>query len=270
MRGAGRYGPVAGHPAGRAAPGHHHLSPAPGGPARRRCCPQPSRRCFGTRGARCGWGPTATGVFRWAGGRFTQELKTPAINGGAATADSSVWIATSIGLSHRQHGDWTRYNEEGVANHEIPDNIVEKLLPDNAGNLWVVMSDAICVFETSGRRAEAETELPTVKFLGRPGNELFGVASLPGTGRLFATTDGLLLLPAEASSFTSFAPATDQIVPKRLLRPLPAAGKPTLLQVDDQQRLWLVSEAGVTVLTTKELRRLVQAAGTGPAVAARR
>lgn len=216
-------------------------------------------------------GANGYGVFRWAQGAFTQELNTPAINGGVALADSTVWIATSIGLSRKQGAAWTRYNEEGVANHEIPDNIVEKLLPDNAGNLWVVMSDAICVFEGGGQRAAAEAELPTVKFIGRPGNEVFGVASLPGTGRLFATAQGLLLLPNEpADHLASFAPATDKVEPKQLLVPLllpTGAGNPALLQVDAQQRLWLVSNQGITVLTAKELRRLRQtnAGSTGVA-----
>ena len=207
-------------------------------------------------------GANGTGVFRWANGRFAQELRPPAINGSVATADSSVWIATSIGLSHKQHAAWTRYNEEGVANHEIPDNIVEKLLPDNAGNLWVIMSDAICVFE-GGQRGGAEAELPTVKFLGRPGNEVFSVAYVAGAGRLFATAMGLLLLPNEpATRLASFAPATDKVEPKRLLVPLPqlpSAGNPVLLQLDKQQRLWLASTEGVTVLTTKEFCRFAQA-----------
>ena len=213
-------------------------------------------------------GANGQGVFRWAQGAFTQELRTPSINGGVATADGSVWIATSIGLSRKQGAEWTRYNEEGVANHEIPDNIVEKLLPDNAGNLWVIMSDAICVFEGGGQRAAAEEELPTVKFIGRPGNEVTGVAALPGTGRVFATTQGLLLLPNEPAGFASFAPATDKVEPKRLLMPVaPPAGttNPVLLEVDQQQRLWLVSTTGVTVLTAKEFQRLAQANTTAKA-----
>ena len=207
-------------------------------------------------------GANGQGVFRWANDAFTQELHTPAVNGGVATADGSVWIATSIGLSRKQGTEWTRYNEEGVTNHEIPDNIVEKLLPDNAGNLWVVMSDAICVFEGGGQRGAAEEELPTVKFLGRPGNEVFSVAALPGEGRLFATAMGLLLLPNEPASLASFAPSTDKVGPKRLLVPLPTlpgAGNPVLMEVDKQQRLWLVSTEGVTVLTAKEFRRFAQA-----------
>lgn len=217
-------------------------------------------------------GTNGQGVYRWANQAFTQELHTPAINGGVATADSSVWIATNIGLSRRQGAEWTRYNEEGVANHEIPDNIVEKLLPDNAGNLWVVMSDAICVFENGGQRGAAEEELPSVKFIGRPGNEVTGVASMAGAGRLFATAQGLLLLPNEPAGFASFAPATDKVEPKRLLLPvaLPAgAGNPVLLQVDKRQRLWLVSAEGVTVLTNAELRRLTATPATGKALASR-
>ncbi len=209
-------------------------------------------------------GANGYGVFRWANGAFVQELNTPAVNAGAATADSAVWVATSIGLSQQHGGEWTRYNEEGVANHEIPDNIVEKLLPDNAGNLWVVMSDAICVFEGGGQRAAAEAELPTVKFLGRPGNEVYSVAAVPGEGRLFATAMGLLLLPNEpASHLTSFAPAADKVEQKRLLVPLPAlpgAGNPLLIQIDKEQRMWLASEEGVTVLTAKEFHRFVRAA----------
>ena len=218
-------------------------------------------------------GANGAGVFRWAGRAFEQELHTPAINGGVATADSSVWIATSIGLSRKQGPEWARYNEEGVANHEIPDNIVEKLLPDNDGNLWVVMSDAICVFEKSGQRGAAEAELPTVKFIGRPGNEVFGVAHMPGAGRLFATAQGLLLLPdAAASPLPGFVAATDKIEPQRLLQPLPTlpgTGNPTLLAVDKQQRLWLAGPEGVVVLTAKEFARLVRAQTNTPAGVAR-
>ena len=145
-----------------------------------------------------------------------------------------------------------------------------QLLPDNAGNLWVVMSDAICVFENNGQRGAAEEELPTVKFIGRPGNEVFGVATVAGEGRLFATAQGLLLLPNEPTGFASFAPATDKVEPKRLLKPvvLPASmGNPILLEVDKQQRLWLVSDSGVTVLTAKDFHRLAQPGTTATAAA---
>lgn len=216
-------------------------------------------------------GANGLGVFRWAHGAFIQELNTPAINAGLATADSSVWIATNIGLSRKKGTEWTRYNEEGVANHEIPDNIVEKLLPDNAGNLWVVMSEGLCVLEGLGRHVAAEAELPSVKFLGRPGNEVYGVAYLRGAGRLFATAMGLLLLPTgPAKRFDDFAPAADQVEDKQLLVPLPAppggprpgavARRPYLVQVDAHERVWLVSAGDITVLTAKQLQVFIHSA----------
>lgn len=215
-------------------------------------------------------GADGYGAFRWAQGAFAPELSTPSINAGVATADSSVWIATGIGLSRKRGPEWSHYNEEGVGNREIPDNIVEKLLPDNAGNLWVVMSDAICVFEGGGPRGEAE--LPTVKFLGRPGNELYGVAYLRGEGRLFATALGLLLLPNEpATALPGFgAPATDKVEQKQLLRPVPAlpgAGNPVLLQIDDRQRVWLVSESEIIVLTAKEFHQIIRAGAAAQGLA---
>ncbi|MGI4762896.1 MAG: hypothetical protein ACRYF0_19450 [Janthinobacterium lividum] len=207
-------------------------------------------------------GVDGQGAFRQQpDGQLAQELRTPAVSAGAVTADSSVWLATNIGLSRKQGARWTRYNEEGVANFEIPDNIVNKLLLDNAGSLWVIMSDAIAVVDAAGRRAEGE--LPTVKFLGQPGNEVFGVVHLPGEGRLFATAQGLLLLPAEPAA--SFAPATgtDQVLPKQLLQPVAApAGRPVLAQLDARQRLWLVSDEAVSVLTPKQVRRLLHPAPT--------
>ncbi|MGI4886191.1 MAG: hypothetical protein ACRYFR_14645 [Janthinobacterium lividum] len=208
-------------------------------------------------------GADGYGAFRRApGGAFAAELRTPAVTAGAATADGSVWLGTNVGLSRQQGAEWTRYNEEGVANREIPDNLVEKLLPDNAGALWVVMSDAISVL-TPTAPAAGEAEVPTVKFLGRPGNEVFGVASVPGAGRVFATAMGLLLLPA-APVGPPAAPTTDKVEPQRLLVPLPAlpgatsAAPPVLVQVDAQQRVWLASADEVTVLTIKQFRKFAQ------------
>ncbi|AMJ65695.1 hypothetical protein [Hymenobacter sp. PAMC 26628] len=216
-------------------------------------------------------GADGYGAFRRApGGTFVAELNTPAITAGAATADGSVWLGTNVGLSRKQGPEWTRYNEEGVANREIPDNLVEKLLPDNTGALWVIMSDAISVLNPAPQAA-GEAEVPTVKFLGQPGNEVFGVASVPGAGRVFATAMGLLLLPAAAPGPLAAAPATDEVAPQRLLVPLPAlpgattSAPPVLVQVDAQQRVWLASADEVTVLTAKQFRKFAQRA---PAAAA--
>ncbi|MFD2784645.1 hypothetical protein [Hymenobacter rubripertinctus] len=205
------------------------------------------------------------GAYRQpAGGAWEAALSIPTVNAGLSTvADSAVWLATNIGLYRQQHGQWTRYNEEGVGNHDIPDNIVERLLPDNAGNLWVLMSEGISVFP--GADQEEGAELPTVRFIGRAGNAVYGVAQLPGQGHVFATGMGLLLLPSQsADALASLAtPATDRVESPQRLVPLRLArtpATPTLLQVDARRRIWLAGPEALTVWNGKQFRQAVRAA----------
>ena len=212
-------------------------------------------------------GAVGYGMFRLRGGRFEKVLSAPTVNAALATADSSVWIGSNLGLNRYRRGQWTRYNEEGVTNHEIPDNIVEKLLPDHAGNLWVLMSAGISVFPTAAAGAAPPAELPTATFIGQPGNEVFSIASLPGLGRVFATAMGPLLLPeTPAGQFASFEPsASDKVEPKRALRPLPLPGaRPQLIQPDQQGRVWVVSADGVRVWRGRAFRQLAQGAAPMP------
>ncbi|WP_324678226.1 hypothetical protein [Hymenobacter sp. GOD-10R] len=209
-------------------------------------------------------GAAGEGMFRYAQGDLQRELSIPSVNTGLTTADSSVWIGTNIGLYRWHRHQWTRYNEEGVANHEIPDNIVEKLLRDNGGTMWVLMSAGISVFSGDAQRTADTEHLLTVTFIGQPGNEVYSVAYLNGVGHVFATAMGLLLLPAESSSrLEKVESATDQIIPKQLLVPLslPAstAAKthgPRLTQVDEQQRVWMTQAGQVSVWTAKAFRRM--------------
>lgn len=103
-------------------------------------------------------------------------------------------------------------------------------------------------------------ELPTAAFLGSPSNELLAATYLPGAGRLFATSQGLLLLlTASAAEFASFepAPATDAIAPRALLRSvrLPSlADAPRLAQLDVCRRLWLADSQGLLLLTPRQWR----------------
>jgi hypothetical protein len=204
------------------------------------------------------------GVYQVAGNELVSTLRIPAITAGLATADSSVWIGTNLGLHRWQHGAWTRYNEEGVANHEIPDNLVEKLLLDNSGSLWVFMSDAITVFEHTAAHAPASAgHLPTVKYLGRPGNEVYSVAYLPGRGHVFATAMGLLLLPTQApGELAHFDSATDKVETPQVLVPLAVAGAavagPCLLHIDARQRIWVVQAGSVRVLRAQDLQTAAQ------------
>lgn len=216
-------------------------------------------------------GAAGYGTYRGRpGGAWEPVLRVPGISAGVCTPDSAVWLGSNLGLHRYHRGRWTRYNEEGVANFEIPDNLVERLLPDHAGTVWVVMSDAVCALPAGPRPAE----LPTATFLGSPGNELLAAAYLPGAGRLFATAQGLLLLPAaSAAEFASFEPPpnTDAIGPKALLRPLRLAGLTApahLVQLDSRQRLWLADSQGLLVLTPRQWRAAVRSRA-GEGVAAR-
>ena len=219
-------------------------------------------------GGRIWVGALGFGVFRQADATvnspFESVLSVPTVSAALATTDSSVWIGSSLGLNRFRRGAWTRYNEEGVAGLEIPDNLVDKLLPDNAGNFWVLMSAGISVFPGGGTAAPAApAELPTATFIGWPGNEVFSVASLPGLGRVFATAMGPLLLPENpAGPFASFEPAaSDKVEPKRALLPLrlPGENLPYLIQTDPQQRVWVVSAGEVRVWSAKAFRQLTQA-----------
>lgn len=199
-------------------------------------------------------GVAGYGVYQQTSGTWQAQLRIPTLNAGLATVDSAVWIATNIGLYQWQHQQWTRYNEEGVANHEIPDNIVEKLLPDGSGNMWVLMSEGISLFAKPS--ATGEAPLSTVKYLGRPGNEVYSVAYLPDQGYLFATTLGLLLLPAEASSqgHPAAPAAADQVQNLSALVPVALPGAttvPNLLHVDARHRVWVMQPGQVSVWRPK-------------------
>lgn len=201
-------------------------------------------------------GATGQGVYQLVGGELQSQLQIPAVNAGLATADSSVWIATNIGLYRWQHHAWTRYNEEGVANHEIPDNIVENLLLDASGSLWVLMSAGISVFEPAAQSGAGEEHVPTITYLGRPGNAVYSVAAVPAQGHLFATAMGLLLLPTQPRGELAHVEAnTDRVETPQLLVPLVGLGLPRLVQVDARQRVWLVSPGEVQVWRAPDFRK---------------
>ncbi|UOQ69399.1 hypothetical protein [Hymenobacter volaticus] len=209
-------------------------------------------------------GVAGYGVYQQVQGAWQAQLRIPTLNAGLATVDSAVWIATNIGLYQWHKQQWTRYNEEGVANHEIPDNIVEKLLPDGSGNMWVLMSEGISLFAKPS--AAGDAPLSTVKYLGRPGNEVYSVAYLPGQGYLFATTLGLLLLPAELPSpgHSSAPAAPDQVQSWSALVPVALPGSttaPDLLHVDARHRVWVLQPGQVSVWRRKGFPAAAQPAG---------
>ena len=214
-------------------------------------------------------GAAGYGMYQLVGNELQSVLRIPDVTAAVLTADSSVWVGTNLGLHRWHRGAWTRYNEEGVANHEIPDNLVNKLLLDNGGSLWVLMSDAITVFENAAQAGGGAGHLPTVKYLGRPGNEVYSVAYLPGRGHVFATAMGLLLLPNQPQGeLAHFDAATDKVETPQALVPLTVAGAaisgPCLLQVDAHQRIWVVQPGSVRQWQAKDFRAAAPVVATRP------
>lgn len=141
-------------------------------------------------------GTKGYGVFKRIGGAVLPERGAPNIMSLAVTADSSVWIATYVGL-HRIHGsDYEAYSEE--IHHEglaIPDNIVEHVQTDNEGNLWVFMSRAVSVItpEQSAAR-EGHVDPVTWSYLGSEENTITVFGDGPNRSQWFIGNDGLLML----------------------------------------------------------------------------
>ncbi len=217
-------------------------------------------------------GAEAYGVFKFVANRFEKVLGAFPVNAGAVTKDSSVWIGTNTGLHQLKDKQWVRYNEEGVTNFEIPDNIVEKLQVDNHDNLWVVLSEGITVFEAKSEASASDDHVPSVKFIGKPQNPIYSVIYVKQQGYVFATGMGLLFLPTTNNGHLSNlkqSSATDIVENKSMLHliQLPNTGRegldfsaPVLLRCDTKNNFWFVDQRGVRVLTSKNFIKLLQTA----------
>lgn len=149
----------------------------------------------------------AYGLYRYSKLKPAEKVNTIfPINKSVVTADSSVWIGTDAGLFRYKKEEWTRYNEEGVANYEIPDNIVLNLLVDDFGFLWVIMKNGISVIDVVAHKDERNhkhkedmhAHLPSVEFIGGHENVIYDLSYIKGKGYVFATDMGLLWMPVKS------------------------------------------------------------------------
>lgn len=194
------------------------------------------------------------------------------INKVVSTADSSVWIGTDVGLFKKKNNDWIRYNEEGVSNFEIPDNIVQNLVVDNTGLLWVLMRDGVTVIETPRYHSDKhyhEDEhghLPSTEYLGRAQNTVYDIHYYKNNGYLFSTEMGLLFMRVgkgvEVSDHFHHS-SSDKIEIKKLLT-MPDATKITdkygkVIFIEEQgNKNTIICERGVYTLSSKELNNLLK------------
>ncbi len=215
-------------------------------------------------------GAEAYGVYQFINNTFEKVLGAFPVNAGRATPDSSVWIGTHTGLYRYQQQKWVRYNEEGVSNYEIPDNIVDKLLVDNNRNLWVVLSEGLTVFEAQSPTSPGHGHVPAVKFIGKPQNPVYSVVYVKQRGYVFATGMGLLFLPdqnSQAGHLESLEAtgASDVVQNKSMLHSVTiSSGKNNLADFSqarllkaDKNNLWLVGQHGIKVLPLKEVAKLL-------------
>lgn len=216
-------------------------------------------------------GAEAYGVYRLKKDAFEKVLGVFPVNAGVVTPDSSVWIGTNTGLHQWKNNQWLRYNEEGVANFEIPDNVVDKLKVDNKNNLWAILSEGVTVFESKSQ-APAEEHIPSVKFIGKPQNAIHSIIYVEKQGYVFATAMGLLFLPdsnSQQSQLTHLdhSSTSDIVADNQLLYQIqmPESSKgalnsfsPLLLKTDKRNNAWLIDRHGVKVLSEKNFFRVLQ------------
>jgi hypothetical protein len=150
-------------------------------------------------------GTDAFGLYQYNVDTVPEKISTIfPINKGVSTADTTMWVGTDVGLFRYRKDGWIRYNEEGVSNFEIPDNIVENLVVDNTGLLWILMRNGLAVIETpqearKNHKHDSEDghdHIPSTEYLGCAQNTIYDVHHYRNKGYFFATDMGLLYLPS--------------------------------------------------------------------------
>lgn len=215
----------------------------------------------------------AYGIYKGRSSQSFEKVSTLfPINKGINTADSSIWIATDVGLFRNKKNEWIRYNEEGVANFEIPDNIVQNLIVDEFGFLWVLMRDGVCVIEVKDYRQknahhneEEHGHLPSVEFIGYRDNTIYDLAYFKNNGYVFTTDKGVLWMPLKSDEelLESFHHGHEEKVGnKELLIKLntsdinKAIGK-ILFLVQNKKTTCFIGEKGSYLLEGKDMKELL-------------
>ena len=221
-------------------------------------------------------GSDAYGLYAYRANDVPEKISTMfPINKGVATADSTIWVGTDVGLFRKRKNEWVRYNEEGVSNFEIPDNIVQNLVVDNTGLLWVLMRNGLAVIETvnskdlkkskSHSHEDEHGHIPSKEYLGRTQNSIYDVHYYKNKGYLFATDMGMLYLPTYKNEevVENFHHDGGEKVENKALLKMPdiAAinneyGK--ILFINDQgPNTYLICEKGICRLSKKMLLQML-------------
>ena len=114
----------------------------------------------------------------------------------AYTPDSIIWVGTNVGLYKvLTSGERIeRYAEEGVADKDLPDNLVEHIYPAKHKGIWAVMPGHISFI-----MPDEDEEGADLENIGGRDNELYDIEEAPGLLQsfLFITSQGILYMPKQ-------------------------------------------------------------------------
>ncbi len=123
-----------------------------------------------------------------------QIVHVPVTYSLAYTPDSIIWVGTNVGLYQVPVSgkEIERYAEEGIADNDLPDNLVERLFSGNQNGVWAVMPGHITFISP-----ELHDGGPDLENIGGKNNNLLGITELPEWKQhfLFATSEGVLYMP---------------------------------------------------------------------------
>jgi len=115
--------------------------------------------------------------------------------------DGSLWVTTTSGLLHLEHGRWSKVDAASASGSDMPPHVAL----DSNGQLWAAIPGRVFRYDRATRRFFAHLELP------EPGNSSYGFRRSPD-GRLWAIAGHrytVVSKPASKASTRSGSPVQE-------------------------------------------------------------
>jgi PAS domain S-box-containing protein len=196
-----------------------------------------------------------------------EELKLPGVTGQSWSSrflgdrDGSLWIGTDRGLVHVHHGIVDRFRAvDGLSGDRV-----SALFQDREGSIWVATANGLDRFR--------EYAIPTLtSSQGLSSSDIYAVQAMPDGSVWVATTDGLnhwqstrVVVYRSGRDFAKSSPAAGAAPQtSRLITQISNSGlegTTRSLNLDDDGRLWAVSDRGVFYLDHERFLRVPELGG---------
>lgn len=189
------------------------------------------------------------------------QVQAPVVYCLASTPDTNVWVGTNIGLYRISAAtmESRRYAEEGISAYAIPDNLVEKLYPDNEANVWAQLAETFVYISPQS----SDEEVPAFDYIGNKENKVWAVAKPKGikNGYLFATTTGMILVNPIKSLrqghvgeiHTTFEENGFLLTHNTIRKPKEWKDLPVTNVFSEKKFTWFATERGVWCVSNKAL-----------------